>query len=92
MSYKKANEILPAEVLKLVQFYIDGECLYIPRKVDNKKKWGSKTTIRKELKMRNSQIYEDYNCGLGLERLCEKYYLSLKSIQRIILQCKRKEY
>ena len=91
MSYKKADEIFPAELLELVQLYVDGECIYIPRKSSNKKEWGAETTTRQELRIRNRQIYQDYKCGCHLEYLSQKYYLSLKSIQRIILQGKKKQ-
>lgn len=90
MSYKKANEILPVELLELIQSYIDGEYIYIPRKSSNKKEWGTKTTTREELKVRNRQIYKDYQNGCDLKYLSQKYYLSLKSIQRIIVQSKNK--
>lgn len=90
MSYIKAEHILPAEVIALVQTYIDGECIYIPRKLSNKKKWGSKTTTREELGFRDRQIYQDYLSGHRSECLAEKYFLSLKSIQRIVRQEKMK--
>ncbi len=37
MSYKKAIHILPEELLELIQEYVDGEYIYIPRKSNNKK-------------------------------------------------------
>ena len=37
MSYKKATQVLPQELLLKVQEYIDGEFIYIPRISDNKK-------------------------------------------------------
>lgn len=37
MSYKKIKEILPFELIELIQEYIDGEYIYIPIKQDNKK-------------------------------------------------------
>lgn len=40
MRYEKAQDILPEEILQIVQEYIDGEYLYIPRKEENKKTWG----------------------------------------------------
>ncbi|MFR8600757.1 MAG: Mor transcription activator family protein [Clostridioides difficile] len=43
------------------------------------------------MSIRNMQIYEDYQVGYDLQYLSEKYYLSLKSIQRIVLQEKRKD-
>lgn len=84
MSYKRAVHILPDDLLEKLQEYVDGEIIYIPRKSENKKDWGSKTSIRKELHQRNSQIYGDYMAGNNLQELSEKYFLSLKSIQRII--------
>ena len=84
MSYKRAIHILPDNLLEQVQEYIDGEFLYIPRKSGNKKEWGSKTSIRKELQQRDTQIYKEYLDGNRLQELSEKYFLSLKSIQRII--------
>lgn len=53
MSYKKAIHILPEELLELIQEYVDGECIYIPRKSNNKKEWGSNTPTREELSIRN---------------------------------------
>lgn len=90
MSYKNVNEILPAELLELVQLYVDGQYIYIPRKSSNKKEWGSETTTREELRIRNGQIYKDYQSGCDLEYLSQKYFLSIKSIQRIISQSKKK--
>ena len=78
------------ELLELVQKYVDGECIYIPRKSSNKKEWGSRTSIRKELALRDMQIYEDYQTGYNLGYLSQNYFLSMKSIQRIIRQEKRK--
>lgn len=35
MKYKKALDVLPAEVIKIIQQYVDGEFLYVPKKHDN---------------------------------------------------------
>lgn len=45
MSYKKAIHILPEELLELIQEYVDGECIYIPRKSNNKKEWGDRKSV-----------------------------------------------
>lgn len=90
MSYKKAVGTLPAELIKLIQQYVDGELIYIPKKECNKIKWGTNTDIRIELKKRNENIYLEYVNGISSQALAEKYFLSLKSIERIILQEKRK--
>ena len=45
---------------------------------------------RRELQDRNKRIYEDYLNGESMEHLAEKYFLSLKSIQRIIRQLRKR--
>jgi Mor family transcriptional regulator len=84
MSYKKAMHILPIDLLEQIQAYVDGELIYIPRKSGNKREWGTETSTRKELQQRDIQIYKDYLAGSSLMKLAEKYFLSVKSIQRII--------
>lgn len=84
MSYRTAVKILPNNLLKQIQEYVDGECIYIPIKSENKKEWGTKTTTRLELDNRNKEIYEAYLKGISARYLGEKYFLSVKSIQRII--------
>ena len=37
MKYVKAIDVLPQEIIEIIQNYVDGEYLYIPRKNDNKK-------------------------------------------------------
>lgn len=86
MGYRKAEEILPNEVIELIQEYVDGTNIYIPRKQDHKRKWGTKTAYRRELQKRNQSIYTDYLNGICIHELAERYYLSEKSIQRIIRQ------
>lgn len=89
MSYKKATHILPRELLEKVQEYVDGESIYIPKISDNKKSWGAATSTRQELRDRNEHIYMDYLAGAHMQDLAEKYFLSVKSIQRIIGQFKK---
>lgn len=84
MSYKNAGELLPEELLLQVQQYVDGTCLYIPRKKESKRGWGTLTAAKEELEARNQKIYEDYLSGLTTNVLAKKYFLSVKSIQRII--------
>lgn len=90
MGYRKAEEVLPMEVIELIQQYVDGENIYIPRKVENRQKWGAKTRIRQELLLRNQEIYRDYRTGVKIPELAGKYYLSEKSIQRIVWNMKEK--
>ncbi|WP_300713486.1 CD3324 family protein [uncultured Acetatifactor sp.] len=84
MGYIRAEEILPVEVIELIQQYVDGKNIYIPRKLAHRQGWGTGTQIKQELLVRNQQIYRDYLAGSKIPELACKYYLSKKSIQRII--------
>ena len=86
MAYIIAEEILPGEIIELIQEYVDGTNIYIPRKQEHRREWGAKTTYRVELQDRNHLIYRDYLAGMPIYELAETYYLSEKSIQRIIRQ------
>jgi Mor family transcriptional regulator len=88
MSYVKATDVLPEEVLVLIQKYIEGEYLYIPKKECNKKTWGQTTKSKEKTSERNADIYKMYKEGVSAKVLSEMYYLSLKSIQRIIFKMK----
>ena len=48
MRYRKATEVLPEELVEAIQKYMDGGYVYIPRKEENKKKWGEETSFRGE--------------------------------------------
>lgn len=89
MRYRKADQILPRELLEKVQEYVDGTILYIPKTEEHRKNWGEGTATRNELRIRNARIYSDYLAGESMKDLSSKYFLSLKSIQRIIGQEKK---
>jgi Mor family transcriptional regulator len=86
MSYIKAEMILPKEILLLIQEYADGQYLYIPKKAGNRKSWGEGTDSRYQIRLRDTEIYRKYQSGISAAKLAEEYYLSLKSIQRILLK------
>ena len=88
MGYIRAEEILPIEIIELIQEYVDGANIYIPRKQENRQEWGAKTAYKCELQNRNHLIYQDFLAGMTVNELAERYYLSEKSIQRIIRQQK----
>lgn len=79
MRYQKANEILPVELVELIQDYIDGEYVYIPRKQENKKGWGEASRAREELQSRNIEIFVKYSQGFGVKDLAKQYFLSEKA-------------
>ena len=88
MGYKRAEEILPTEIIALIQQYVDGQNIYIPRKEHGRKEWGSATDTRQVLKQRNDRIYADYLAGMKVCELADQYFLSVKSIQYIIRKMK----
>lgn len=91
MSYIRAELILPQELLTLIQEYADGQYLYIPKKPSNYKSWGENTDSKNQTRLRNYEIFEKYKKGFRIAELAEEYYLSTKSIQRIITNIKRME-
>ena len=84
MKYAKAQDVLPEEIVKIIQEYVDGKYLYVPRKEENHKNWGEKSGINNSLKVRNNEIYKKYIDGTTINELTHEYYLSEKSIRRII--------
>lgn len=84
MKYSNAQNVLPDKILKIIQEYVNGEYLYIPIKYGEQKTWGEKNGSRDSLKMRNAEIYNRYNIGATILELAQEYYLSDKSIRRII--------
>lgn len=88
MGYIKAESVLPEEIISLIQEYIDGECLYIPRKSGKEKAWGERNGTRNAIKERDEEIFHKYAKGATILELADTYYLSEKSIRRII--CKEK--
>lgn len=89
MRYEKAQNILPKDIVELLQQYIDGGYLYIPRKEDSKKSWGENSGIRNSLKQRNREIFNKYNQGASIKELTEEFYLTEYSIRRIIREEKQ---
>ena len=88
MSYKNAEEILPGEVIELIQQYVDGQNIYIPRKAEYRRSWGQGTPYKEELRLRNRRIRQARAGGMSLSELAEKYHLSEKSISRVLQEAK----
>ena len=84
MRYIKAEDILPEEVVELIQQYVDGETIYIPRKAENRLTWGCRTGYKAELRQRNERIHQEHASGATIQILSKRYHLSEKSIRRIL--------
>ena len=82
MSYIRAEEILPKELIEAIQRYVDGKSIYIPRK--EKREWGSGTSARAFFRERDEDIYAAYCRGASPAELSRRFSLSEKSIQRIV--------
>ena len=82
MSYIRADEILPRELLEAIQQYVDGQIIYIPRK--EKQAWGSGTSTKEFFHERNERIFRAWQEGISEEELSRRFSLSRKSIQRIL--------
>ena len=89
MSYIKAEDVLPKELIRTIQQYVDGKAIYIPS--IQKRSWGSETKARSMLLDRNRQIYAEYQAGASVFELALKYSISDKSIQRIIRRMRELE-
>lgn len=73
-------------MVEMLQDYAAGQTVYIPRKPGQRAVWGEKTKFRREIEERNRQIYRRYLEGASTKELAVSFYLSVKSIQRIIRQ------
>lgn len=84
MSYKRADEILPENILEILQTYVSGEAIYVPKKRECRRRWGSSTGVTEKLRIRNEQIFDQHQKGISTKELAHQYYLTEKSIQRIL--------
>ncbi len=82
MSYLRAENVLPKELIEKIQQYVSGTSIYIPCK--EKKTWGSQTKTKHFYEMRNAEIIQKYHQGYSSQMLAQEYALSKKSIQRIL--------
>lgn len=91
MKYKNAKQVLPKELMKEVQQYIQGEYLYVPKAAGNRKKWGDNSGYRRELSNRNDQIRQAYKNGMTIQDLAEDCHLSENTIKKIVYGRPEKE-
>ena len=82
MSYIKADQVLPKELIEAIQHYIDGKSIYIPTK--HKQAWGNGTSSKAFFQERNQRIYDVWLSGASQKELSLRFALSQKSIQRIL--------
>lgn len=86
MKYINARVLLPEKLVKELQSYIQGGYIYVPTDQAQQKQWGEVSGYRQELLQRNQTIIEEYQRGISMDRLAEKYCLSVYAIRKIIYQ------
>ncbi len=90
MSYIRAEQVLPKELIQRIQQYVSGTSIYIPCR--EKKVWGSQTKTKRYYQMRNQEICEKHQQGRSAKVLAGEYALSEKSIQRILRSANMEQY
>lgn len=84
MGYKNGKEILPEDLILEIQKFVDGECVYIPRREVNRRSWGENTDAKSFIAERNEDIYAQYMQGRSVVDLSKEYNLSTQGIYKII--------
>lgn len=88
MCYLNGKKVLPQQLLTAIQEYIDGEYIYIPRKTDSKRPWGTDTSSKMQTRQRNQEIYSRYNNGTSIGELAAEYFLAPKTVYGIVAKLK----
>ena len=84
MRYVKAEIVLPDNLVKEIQKYIQGGYLYIPSQPETRKKWGENTGSKDYIMNRNEAICSRYENGHTIMGLAEEFFLSVESIKKIV--------
>jgi Mor family transcriptional regulator len=84
MTYVNAIRVLPPELVAALQDYVEGQLLYIPRRRERRRGWGTKSGVRQLFGVRNEQIRQDYLKGRRIGQLAEEFHLSEDSIRKIV--------
>lgn len=87
MSYINAESVLPKEMIEEIQKYVNGVDLYIPKIPETN---SACSDYKLELYRRNQEIYKLFLQGEKVSKLAAKYYLSDKSVYRILGEMKKK--
>lgn len=61
-----------------------GELLYIPKKTEERVRWGENSGSRQEIANRNEEIFCSHSSGCSVNELQKRYHLSEESIRKII--------
>lgn len=89
MSYVNADQLLPPDLLREIQKYVQGSLVYIPRQPEKHLGWGAKNGTRENLDRRNAAIREEKTKGRGVEELADAYGISPDGIRKILYGARR---
>lgn len=84
MKCTKIETILPDSLVREIQKYIQGEYVYVPYQMKERKKWGEKSGSRANIQARNEKIRSKHESGYKINALAEEYFLSVDSIKKIV--------
>lgn len=90
MKYINGADILPPELLEILQDYAQGQYIYIPKKEETKNLRENMTEYRIELEKRNARIYTKHLEGRSNSEIAQLYHLSQPSVRRIIAESRKK--
>ena len=71
-------------LVRELQRYVQGACLYVPVDRAQRKGWGERSGARAMLDRRNEAIRRAFRQGASLEELGEAYHLSPSAIGKIV--------
>lgn len=84
MSYTNAADVLPPELVKQIQSYVQGTQIYIPRPGDRRLGWGVKNGTRRMLEERNRSIRKEKRLGKSIDEIADLYNLSPDTVRKIL--------
>ena len=87
MGCKKSRR-LPNELIERIQEYVDGETVYIPKKVNR----NPDGTNPSPLDDRNAEIYEKYMGGKSVKELSLEYFIDIYIVQQNRLIVKQRTW
>lgn len=86
MDYINAKDLLPADLVRQLQRYLQGGYLYVPVETGQRRGWGVVSGSRQALDQRNTQIRQARQTGVSVEELACRYCLSPSAIRKILSQ------
>lgn len=89
MKYVNAHKVLPEDMIRKIQKYMNGGFLYIPRKEGEQMAWGEASGARSSLRERDALIFERYAHGAAAAEIAREFYLSEPSVRRIVAREKK---